>query len=556
MSNQIELNILIVDDSRNTREIYKSFLKTTTKYKFNTIEAQNGDEAIKVIENIKVDCVILDYLLPDMVALDVLNIIRKQRRNKFLPVIIFTGQGSEERAVKSIKKGANNYLIKGALTPSKFLQAIEDVIEECKLNEQQSTQQQRSLHQAKMESIGILTVGVAHELNNPLAGIIGLAQSVQKEFANDEKIMQRMERILFAANRMKKIIDQLRQFSRDALLISNYTMIDVNRAIRNVLANFYANNDKGDINTNLNLNADLPLVLANNIAQLETIFNNLISNSKDAFLKKFNKNENIINEKQTSSKRVPADKIIKVSTLVYNEGVKIIYEDNAGGMSLETEAHAFEPFFTTKEIGEGTGLGMSVCYGIIEKLNGKIDLINQPGEGVRFEIFLPGIKTDSITPTEKECLDSKPKTAIAISEVSASKEDITLNSSESASKQSKAEILIIDDEKLILEVLEEFLKDYYQVTCVSNSLEAIDIIKNKKFDLIITDLNMPNVSGEQIFNTTKCCWPDTPVVLISGHAREEVEIKRVLSLGVRDVITKPFCNTESVVQIISKAIAA
>ncbi|MBF0360240.1 MAG: response regulator [Oligoflexia bacterium] len=536
MTKKTELNLLIVDDSVSTRAVYKHYLKNDDKYLINVFEAQSGIQGLKILKSEKIDCILLDYRLPDLLGSVVVEKIRVENKYQFLPIVMFTGHSSEEVAVESIKKGANDYLVKGSVTKDKFLKTIHTAIEECHRDKQKELTQRQNANMSKLASIGVLTGGVAHELNNPLAGIIGLAENILNDPRNVDKTIDRINKIIASSNRIKKIIDQLRQFSRDSTSIKDRRHVNINVSIKKIYSKYFDGLKKNDVEMMLDLDENIPLVWCES-KQVEIALGNLLMNSLDAF------------ESSLKERKYKGTKNIKIVTLTYNDGVRIIIEDNAGGMSPHVEEHAFDPFFTTKDIGKGTGLGMSVTFGVIDKMGGNIALINKEGEGVRFEIWLPGL------PIEEESLfDQRLKEEDVQRITAAVAPTIFTNTLKEEKKKQKPSIIIIDDEEVICEVLADFLSEEFEVTTLSDSQEALKRIEKKKYDLVVTDLNMPNVNGLDILFATQNFWPTTPVVFISGHAREEVEMKTVIERGAKDILSKPFVSMDEVVVTLKKVI--
>ncbi|MBF0360156.1 MAG: response regulator [Oligoflexia bacterium] len=527
MIDKKELNLLIVDDSASTRVVYRHYLKNDDKYQVNIFEAQTAGQGLKILNSEDIDCVLLDYCLPDLLGSLVVEQIRKDKRFYFLPVVIFTGHGNQEVAVESMKKGANDYVVKGSVTREKFLNTIHMAIEQCDENRERVTTQRKMANLSKLASIGVLTSGVAHELNNPLAGIIGLTETIINDPDNRSKVLDRANKIIVASNRIKKIIDQLRQFSRDSYSTKDWRQINLNVIIKRAYSSFFEVFKEKNVKFVLDLDENIPFIWAEG-RQVEIVMTNLITNSIDAF-----ESSNVNRE----------GRLLKAVTLTFNEGVKIILEDSAGGMNSNVEEHAFDPFFTTKDVGKGTGLGLSVVYGIVDKLGGNISLLNKEGKGVRFEMWFPGVPTDS---DSDKFTEEKNKQVASVTP--------SLQVTEALNKN-KPSIIIVDDEEVICEILNDFLSDEFNVKTFNNPQEALKEIESCKYDLVVTDYNMPRISGVDILFAVKASWPDTPVVVISGHAREEVEMKSVLEKGAKDVLCKPFSSMEMVISTLKRALS-
>ncbi len=401
-------------------------------------------------------------------------------------------------------------------TEKKLNQAIVDVEKanyaKIQLEEKQKVQKQL-FQSSKLFSLGVLASGVAHELNNPLTGIIGFAQLIQEE-AESEEVTAKTNNIINASKRMKNIIDHLRRFSRQSSR-SDWAPLDINEPIRNSFILLETQLKNKNIQYELELHDNLPLIHGDSNL-IESIFQNLIINSKDAF----KENPSIENKK------------IHFKSLALNNSIKIFYTDNAGGMTEEVSNHIFDPFFTTKDVNKGTGLGMSVTHGIIKEHNAEITLTTRKGEGAIFEITFPLYQN-----VTKTIINTKPK--------------ITLGKVEKK-KTSLPSILVVDDEVMILEIIDYFLEKDFSVTLIQDSTKAIKLIEKFKFDIILTDIKMPKKSGIDVIQAAQFFQKNTPVIAMSGHAKEEEDVKNVLRHGARDAISKPFEHKNEILKLLKK----
>lgn len=227
-------------------------------------------------------------------------------------------------------------------------------------------------HQEKMASLGLLAAGVAHEIGNPLTGISSMAQIIKRR-AKDNEIEEYVSTILSNIERISRIVRELVDFTRP----SSYeaTMVNANKVIESAVGIVRYDKRAKNINLERNLDPDLPpLFLVED--QLLQVFINILINAMDA---------------------CPNDNAkLKIRTFTEKGNVHMHFTDNGIGIKQEHLAKIFEPFFTTKKVGQGTGLGLSVSYGIIRNLNGKISVKSQPGKGSTFKIEIPLNTTESI----------------------------------------------------------------------------------------------------------------------------------------------------------------
>ena len=246
--------------------------------------------------------------------------------------------------------------------------------------------------------------------------------------------------------------------------------------------------------------------------QLESIFQNLLLNSRDAF-------EEIQDDRK---------KQISIMINIQTETVEVFYQDNATGMKEEVINNIFDPFFTTKEQGKGTGLGLSIVKNIVDDHKGTIGIESECGKGTEFKLTFP--------------LDKK-----RINDQQGSKSEILtqLPSVERNYKNSK--ILIIDDEPDVVDILSEYLEGYFDIKIVVEPLKALELIEKESFDMIITDMKMPKISGLEILSSTKKYQPKTPVLVMSGFDKKEKDLQYALSHGANDFISKPFGDLDELV---------
>ncbi len=232
---------------------------------------------------------------------------------------------------------------------------------------------------SKLVSVETLASGIAHELNNPLAAAKGFAQILTRGQNPSERVVEFASKIEKAAVRMEKIIDHIKKFTRASTSPEEWTAIDLNEVIEESFVIIRAQLKNEMIECQLDFEANLPKMVGD-FTQIENVFQNLLLNSKDAFVT------------QTQNQR----KIIQIKTLVRNGRIYVRYEDNAGGMPKNVLDRIFEPFFTTKATGQGTGLGMSICHGIVTQHKGSITVDSTLGVGSVFEVTFP-IRIDSAT---------------------------------------------------------------------------------------------------------------------------------------------------------------
>ncbi|MDP9236321.1 MAG: ATP-binding protein [Chloroflexota bacterium] len=315
--------------------------------------------------------------------------------------------------------------------------------------------QERLLQSEKMSSVGQLVSGVAHELNNPLTGIMGFAQLLLLGELED-KPRRQVETIYGEADRASKIVANLLTFARRRK--AQKEPANLNTLIERVLELRNYDLRVRNIETELNLDPALPETMVDT-NQLQGVFLNIILNAEQA-MRGGDGGEGTLRIRSSQ-----ADGVVRAS-----------FQDSGPGMSSETVRRIFDPFFTTKEAGEGTGLGLTISYGIVEEHGGRIWAESEPGRGTTFVIELPVVAG----------VASAPRVAPESAPVP---EAVT-----------RKRILVVDDEDSIQQLLTGVLEmDGHDVQIANNGREALDRIAGDAFDLVITDIKMPVMGGPDLY---------------------------------------------------------
>jgi CheY-like chemotaxis protein len=352
--------------------------------------------------------------------------------------------------------------------------------------------QDRLAQSERLAALGQLVSGVAHELNNPLTGILGYAQLLQSQPLDDDA-RRGVETIQSEAERAGNIIQDLLSFARRRAPVREE--VDVNDLVSRVLS-LRAYDLQGDnVNVQLSLAAELPAVEGDG-DQLQQVFFNVLTNAIQAM-------------REVEQKRISVETLHEAGSVVAR------FADNGPGVPEEALGHVFEPFFTTKEAGEGTGLGLSISYGIINEHGGSIDLRNRPAGGAVVEIRLPvgvGIAVQDPATTA----DEKPAGA--------------------------ARILVVDDELSIREVLAQMLAaEGHDVVTAASGAEALTCLSQEEFQVVITDLKMPEISGQELYAEIKASDPSLAqrVIFITGDTVNE-DTKQFMGSVENPTLEKPF----------------
>jgi signal transduction histidine kinase len=357
--------------------------------------------------------------------------------------------------------------------------------------------QERLLQSEKMASVGQLVSGVAHELNNPLTGVMGFAQLVLARDL-DDTVRGQVQTIYGEAERAAKIVQNLLSFARRRK--SAKEMADVNALLQRVLELRSYDFTIRSIELDMTLDR-LPLVSVD-ADQIQQVFFNVIKNAEQAMIDAHGRGK------------------LTVVTRPTVDGVEISIQDDGPGVPAEIQRRIFDPFFTTKEAGQGTGLGLTICYGIIEEHGGRIWAENVPGGGAIFRIELP-----IGTPEEPEPAAPGNGSGTATTD-----------------RIGGQRVLVVDDEESIRALLHDILVlDRHDVSLASSGLEAQELVEQASFDIIITDMKMPGMDGASFYRSVRAKDPALArrMIFITGDTVSP-DTRAFLQRVSNPVLSKPF----------------
>jgi PAS domain S-box-containing protein len=357
----------------------------------------------------------------------------------------------------------------------------------------------------KMESLGTLAGGVAHDFNNALAAIIGNVALARQDVGPGHAALESLDEIGKASRRAKDLVQQILAFGRRQPLARKPTtlsmiVLETARLVRATLP--------ADVTLNVDCNADVPAALVDT-TQIKQILLNLCSNAMYALHDQGRPGVIEIRLENYTQDEARDD-------LKPGHYACLTVRDNGPGMDEETRSRIFEPFFTTKPKGKGTGLGLSVVHGIVKAHEASIDVTSAPGEGTEFRIYFPAIDAQGLV--------------------------VAAPVSETAPINGRGRrVLYVDDEEAIVFLMKRLLeRQGFRVSTFTNQEEALAAMRADphQFDLAVTDYNMPGMSGLDVAIAIREIRADLPVVMASGYITEELRAKAPAA-GIRDLIYKP-----------------
>ncbi len=371
--------------------------------------------------------------------------------------------------------------------------------------EEESRQLGRQLcHAQKMEALGTLAGGIAHDFNNILTSINGFTELALMKDAANQKDNHHLQQVLQAGRRAKDLTQQILAFSchseHERKPIQFSTLVqEVIKLIRATLPTTI------DIRCHPLTKDD---TILGNPTELHQVLMNLCTNAAHAM------------HDQVGVLEISLEPITLSKTFLSTHPdlpacpyLRLTVTDTGRGMTPEVQERIFEPFFTTKDAGVGTGLGLSVVHGIIKSHQGAITVQSHLGEGTTFEVYLPRINAKTIKETRDESIPF-----------------------------GKEHILFIDDEKTLTHLAGEMLSHLgYQVTVRTGSIEGLEVFRSapERFDLVITDKTMPNMTGEQLAKAVLQIRPDIPIILSIGFS-DSMTPEYAKMCGIRACLMKPF----------------
>ncbi|MEI6127998.1 MAG: ATP-binding protein, partial [Pseudomonadota bacterium] len=383
---------------------------------------------------------------------------------------------------------------------------VRDITERKQAEEERLKLEQQLLQSQKMEAIGTLAGGIAHDFNNILAGIIGFGEIAKDKLAQDSQSVHYLDQILKLGDRAAKLVQQILVFSRKT--DSKRSPLQLSPLIKEVLT-LLRETFPATIEIRQKL-FDQGSVVEANPTQIHQVLMNLCTNAFMAMQGKDGVLEVELTRVSLSREDIASYKDIEPGPYVL---LKI--SDTGTGIDPAIISRIFDPFFTTKGVGKGTGLGLSVVHGIIKAHGGDITVASEPGKGATFSILLPEVST----PAEIEQEENNCK---------------LLTGSE--------HILFVDDEEALIGLVKELLEPLgYTVTAVQSGREALALFQKapEKFDLVITDLSMPHMSGYELAQKLIGFKPGIPVILCTGYNETMLDNKEK-EHDIKAVLIKPY----------------
>jgi two-component system cell cycle sensor histidine kinase/response regulator CckA len=498
-----KMHILIAEDNpADAQLLVRELRRAGFDFEWHRVDTES-DYLSKLDSNI--DLVLSDYEMPQFNGLRALELL-KQRPTLEIPFIIVSGTIGEEMAVAAMQQGASDYLLKdriGRLGPAvrRALKEVEDRKEHKRLEAQ-------FIEAQKMEVVGQLAGGVAHDFNNVLGVIMGYSDLLLEDLGPETPAHQYLEEIRLATKRAAGLTRQLLIFSRKEAVQPG--VLDLNKIIEE---------SEAMLRRLIDENIELKIIYDETIGRIKAdgghiwqVLMNMVVNARDAMPDggrlTIQTSQAVLDEDYVKSH--PGARAGNYSLLRIG--------DTGVGMSDEVKSQIFAAFFTTKPAGKGTGLGLATCQTIIRQCEGHIDVSSHLGEGTTFEIYFP--RTD------------QPNSAMADGE-----------NPNQPQKKGTETVMVVEDDPSLRHLAQGILcAQGYTVLTAPNGQDALRVVREHRgapLALAITDVIMPRMGGKMMADWLKSSYPDLKVLFTSGYTEDAIAHHGVLDENV-EFLPKPY----------------
>ncbi|HET6372915.1 MAG TPA: response regulator [Candidatus Polarisedimenticolia bacterium] len=388
---------------------------------------------------------------------------------------------------------------------------VEDITEHVAAERERESLRQRAAHAEKMSALGLFVSGAAHELNNPLTGVLGYAQLLLQKAGGGETAAE-LEKIIAGAQRCRQIVESLAAFARGVK--PRKAIVDLNATVMETLADHREALAAAGVALEMDLCADLPTTQAD-AAQIGQAFGLIVDNALKAL-----------------ADATGPGRRLTVSTRLCHGAIQIEFADSGPGIPDEILRRIFDPFVTTRSVGQGPGLGLSMAYGIVTAHQGRIRAHNRSGSGASILMELPVVDEQTSAPRRL------PERAAP------------------AEKNGSSRILIADDEAVVVDLLSDILEmQHHVIETATSGAAAYSKIMAGEYDLVILDLRMPDMTGQQLYEELKRNRPEMlgRLLFVTADTVSQ-DVKSFLQRAGSPYLKKPF-SVQSVVDTVQTILA-
>ena len=511
--------ILVIDDNKDNLLTISVLLKNLISDCL-VITALSGLEGIEQAKSELPNTILLDDKMPEMDGYEVCNRLKSDENTKHIPIIMLTAIKSDsESHVKGLEAGADTFLKK----PIEEAELAAQINLTLRVNraEKEKARLRGQLQQVqKMEALGILAGGIAHDFNNILFPIIGYTEMTMYDLPENSKARNNLQLVLKATNRAKNLVQQILTFRRQSdqerkPLKIQYIIKETLKLLRASLPSTIEIRQSID-------NACGPVLV--DPYKIQQILMNLCTNTYHAMGQKGGVLEVTLSEVDIDS----GDLFSKID-LSPGSYLKLTVSDTGQGIKNSDMERIFATYSTINGQNEGIGMSLAIVRDIVQSYQGDISVYSDPDKGTSAKIYLPLIDTNA---------DEMP----------------TISTEQYVSKGNES-ILIVDDEDDVAQMMQSMLERLgYQVSSKTSSIEALEIFRTQpeKFDIVITDQTMPQMTGVELAKELMLIRPDIPVILCTGFS-EMIAENNAKSLGIEAYAVKPI-RLKEVAELIRKVL--
>ncbi len=464
---------------------------------------QTKENFVSVLKEGGIDLVLSDFSLPGFDGVSAAAIVREQW--PAMPLILVSGTLGEELAVDSLKSGATDYVLKERL--GRLAPAVRRAMREVKERKERQLLEAQIVESQKMDVIGQLASGVAHDFNNILAVIMGYSDIMLQLLDPDDRLHNYVGEIRAASERAAGLTGQLLVFSRKQTVQT--TVLDLNTVTQDL---------DQMLRRLIHENIEMVVVPGDQIGRINAdaghigqVLMNLVVNARDAMpmggkVTITTSNVTILEkELQTNASAIPGDYVM------------LSVSDTGTGMTDEVKAHLFEALFTTKPKGKGTGLGLATCQTIVRQAGGHIRVCSEIGKGTEFKIYYPRVD---------QPLDAAARATQA-----------------GPIPRGTETLLVVEDDRSVRHLARGVLEAQgYEVLCASNGQDALHVAREHQgspIRMTVTDVIMPQMGGVVMAEWLKVTYPDMKILFTSGYTDDALVQHGVVGTGV-EFLPKPY----------------
>ena len=472
-----KLRILLVEDDPDMFPLVRQYLEEELRGQFEIYWADTYRVGLEKLLSENYDIAIVDHYLDERSGVQLIRVLRE--KGKDIPCIVLTSSPDKKTIVEALKAGASDYLEKTELTPLLLSKSVQYVW-------QKSLWERKNQIQERLISLGRLVAGIAHDFNNILQSILLCAQLLQLNEDLPDSVRKDIRLIQKQVVRASEMINQILDFTRCEETPMEF--LSLKKVIEETLQ-FLRRAIPENIKIRVNIQTDKDLIFGD-FNKCQQILTNLLLNAKDAM-------EGRAGMITITLYRRCYESNFPLFGLPVGSWLVLEVQDTGKGIPKEILPSIFDPFFTTKPEGQGTGIGLSQVYSFVKQHQGFIDVQSTVGVGTTFTLYFPAVAEE-----EEEARSSVPSTNYRMI------------------PRGKGErILIVEDDERLRETLERMLRSLgYEVTALENGKNALKIFQSMPVSLVITDLTMPELGGEDFIHLLSEQEKKVPILVLTGYA--------------------------------------